>query len=201
MITFEEYGVPLTQQMGTMAADTIVASDDDCYDIKIYAVKYDSGGSTYAPVLGDLILAHDSAWDAICLKCTNTGDGLWDGDDAGVLFLYQVNGVIPDNDVWNVVKAVDGTAVADEGTTDGLTIYNGMHAKAALLEAFANPLRVTLDGTPCTSTTLTNGLVSRGLYLENGNVLIVRGTTAVRNLKFCNATASSNAQYRIIYFF
>lgn len=215
MITFEEYGVPLTQQMGTMADDKLIKSEENSYKIRIYKMAFDSGMDTYEPVLGDLILGATSAATGIVLAVEDTSGSA--GSVVGNIYMYNVSGTWANDEVFNVVKATDGTAVADEGTVNllanyydnarsfkspaGITIFNGMEAKAAILEAYANPLRVSIDGTPCTSTTLTNGLVSRGIYLENGNVLIIRGKIPVRNLRFCNATASSNAQYRVIYFF
>jgi hypothetical protein len=217
MITLEEYGVPLTQQMGTFTADTSIASDDDAYSIKIYMMAYDSGGTTYQPVLGDLIIGATSSATGIVLSCS-LDSGTWaGGDGAGVIYMYNVSGTWQNDEVFNVVKAKDSSAVADEGTVNGVAwevqgiksfkapngqeIYNGQQAKVALLEATANPIRVTLDGTPPTPGTLTNGLVSRGLYIEANEILVIRGVTSVKNIKLCNANASANAAYRIVYYF
>lgn len=217
MITLEEYGVPLTQQMGTFTADTSIASDDDAYSIKIYKMSYDSGGTTYQPVVGDLIIGDTSAATGIVLSCS-LDSGTWaGGDGAGVIYMYNVSGTWQNDEVFNVVKALDSSAVADEGTVNGVAwevqgiksfkapngqeIYNGQQAKVALLEATANPVRVTLDGTPPTPSTLTNGLVNRGIYVEANSIMVIRGVTSVKNIKLCNANASANAAYRIVYYF
>lgn len=217
MIVFEEYGDPLTQQMGTMAADTSISSNSSAYQIKIVKMAYTVGNATLAPVCGDVIVAHDYVWDGVVLS-TETNTGAWATANAtGFIYIYNQQGTIVTTDVFNIMLTSNSTVVAAAGNAsgigsptergqsftapNGITITNGMFAKAALLETTGAALRITLDGTPPTPATLTNGLVSRGLYLENGNVLIVRGTNSVRNLKFCNAVAGNNSSYRIIYYF
>lgn len=215
MITLEEYGVPLTQQMGTFTADTSIASDDDAYSIKIYKMAFDSGMDTYTPVLGDLLIGATSAATGIVLSVTDTSGEA--GSVVGNIYMYNVSGTWQNDEVFNVVKALDSSAVADEGTVNGVAwevqgiksfkspngqeIYNGQQAKVALLEATANPVRVTLDGTPPTPSTLTNGLVNRGIYVEANSIMVIRGVTSVKNIKLCNANASANAAYRIVYYF
>lgn len=216
MLVFENLGNPLTCKAQTMAADTCSAPDDDFYQIKIYSLKYDSGGTTYSPVCGDLITAHDNAWYGICLGCT-IDSGTWAGGDAaGKLYLYQVTGTIVNDDVWNVVKATDGSAIADEGTTDGTEtliydkdfsapngtlIRTGMQAKAAIVVIETNAARIAFDGSAPTSSTLTNGVTDRGVYMAANTNWLIKGITPVRNIRLCNATASSNMSYRIIYYF
>jgi hypothetical protein len=218
MIVFEDLGVPLTVQQETMAADTSVSADDDMYSIKIYRMAYDSGGTSYMPILGDLIIGATSAARGIVLSCSINDGTTWaGGDGAGVIYMYAVTGTWQNNEVFNVVTAADSTAYADEGTVDGLAvltsgrqqfsapcgtpIYNGMQAKAAIVVIETNSARITLDGTPATPGTLTNGFVSRGVLMAANTNWVIRGVTPIKNIKLCNATASSNMAYRIMYYF
>lgn len=68
-------------------------------------------------------------------------------------------------------------------------IYKGMQARMMLIQVIGNSVNMTKDGTNPTATAGTN----LGITLVAGSSQVVTGINAIRNMKWLNAVAGSNA--------
>jgi hypothetical protein len=206
MKTMEYIGEPLTFERQLAASDAVATISEGTYSIKNRMLGFTSGG-TYEPLVNDIIVGTTSGVATITKVVLDTG--AWaDGDAAGTFYLHNQRGSFHTSaDTLKLIKAADGSAVADAATSVAgnsavadLFVRQERLAKAMLVEVLANPINYTVNGIAPTidgNTTLPgvgkNAVANTNFVLED--------IESIKNFKWINGTGSSNAQVRFQGFF
>lgn len=206
--TMEYIGEPLTFERQLAASDAVASMSAGTYKITNKQIGVTSGG-TYEPQVNDVIIDGSSAAYATITKVGTPTAGTWAAGTAeATLYLHNVCGAFTATaTTLKLIKAADGVAVADAATsvaasfTDATTHYRqGRTARAVLIEVLANPINFTTDGSAPTVDGNTT-LPGRGINATANTNFILEDIQSMKNFKWINGTASSNAQVRYQGFF
>ena len=206
MKTMEYIGEPLTFERQLAASDVVKTISEGTYSIKNRMLGY-TGGGTYEPLVGDVLVGSTSGIATITKVVLVTGT--WAGGDAaGTFYVHNQIGVFHSSaDTLKLIKAADGAAVADAATSVAgdsavadIDVRQRRQAKAVLVEVLANPINYTVDGTAPTIDGNTT-LPGRGLNAVANTNFILEDIESIKNFKWINGTGSSNAQVRLQGFF
>ena len=202
MKTMEYIGEPLTFERQLATSDAVASISEGTYQIKNRMLGF-TGGGTYEPLVGDVILGGSSAAIATITKVVLT-TGTWAGGDAvGTFYLHNQKGTFNATaETLKLIKAADGAAVADAATSVAgdsaladTKILQERTANAMLVTVLANPINYTVEGSAPTIDGNTT-IPGRGINAVANTNFILDSIQQMKNFKWINGTGSSNAQVR-----
>lgn len=206
--TLEYLGEPLTFERQLAASDVVAQISAGTYKIKNKQIGFTSGG-TYEPQVNDVIVDGTNGAHGTITKVGTLTSGAWaDGNAVGTLFLHNVVGTFTATaTTLKLIKASDGSAVADAATSVAASFIDAetkvrheRTCKAILVEVLANPINYTTDGTAPTVDGNTT-LAGRGINAVANTNFVLEDIQSIKNFKWINGTAASNAQVRFQGFF
>lgn len=205
--TMEYIGEPLTFERQLAASDAVASISEGTYRIRNRKIGF-TGGGTYTPLVGDVIIDGTSGAVGTLTKIVKDTGAWGDGDAAGTFyFINKVGTFTATATTLKLIKAADGAAVADAATSVAaseliadIKVRQERTAKAMLVEVLANPINYCADGTAPTIDGNTT-LPGRGINATANTNFILEDIRSIVNFKWINGTGSSNAQVRFQGFF
>lgn len=208
MLTKEYIGEPLTFERQLAASDAVAMISPGTYKIKNKQIGV-TGGGTYEPQVNDVIIDGASGAYGTITKIGDLTAGTWGaGTYEGTLYLHNVVGTFTATaTTLKLIKAADGAAVSDAATSvaasfiDSVTkVRHERQCNAMLVEVLAQPINYCVDGTaPTVDGNAT--LAGRGINVIANANFILEDIQSIKNFKWINGTAASNAQVRFQGFF
>jgi len=205
--TLEYLGEPLTFERQLAASDAVASISEGTYHIKNRKIGF-TGGGTYEPLVGDVIIDASSGAIGTLTKIV-LASGTWGGGDAAGTFYFinKVGSFTATATTLKLIKAADGAAVADAATSVAaseviadIKVRQERQAKAILVEVLAQPINYMTDGTAPTIDGNTT-LAGRGINAVANTNFILEDIQSIKKFKWINGTGSSNAQVRFQGFF
>ena len=200
-------GEPLTFERQLAASDAVASISEGTYHIKNRKIGF-TGGGTYEPLVGDVIIDASSGAIGTLTKIV-LASGTWGGGDAAGTFYFinKVGSFTATATTLKLIKAADGAAVADAATSVAaseviadIKVRQERQAKAILVEVLAQPINYCVDGSaPTIDANAT--LAGRGINAVANTNFILEDIQSIKKFKWINGTGSSNAQVRFQGFF